>query len=89
MMEQSLLLNATYEPLRVIHWKRAICLVWQAKVDILEEHEREISSVSWQTRIPSVLRLVKMVKVENTLLFLVKQMVLMKKILINQFHQKI
>ena len=63
-MEQTLLLNATYEPLRVIHWKRAICLVWQNKVEVLEVHDQELRSVSARFKLPAVMRLVKMVKVE-------------------------
>ena len=34
-MEQTLLLNATYEPLRVVHWQKAITLWCQGKVEIV------------------------------------------------------
>ena len=34
-MEQTLLLNATYEPLRVVHWQKAITLWAQGKVEIV------------------------------------------------------
>jgi len=63
-MEQTLLLNSTYEPLRVIYWQRAICLLWQGKVEVLEVYEREIHGVSVSLKLPAVLRLLKMVKVE-------------------------
>ena len=36
-MEQTLLLNATYEPLRVVHWQKAITLWAQGKVEIVAE----------------------------------------------------
>src|SRR5207249_2883958 len=32
-MELTLLLNATYEPLRVVNWQKAITLLWQGKVE--------------------------------------------------------
>ena len=34
-MEQTLLLNATYEPLKVVHWQKAITLWCQGKVEII------------------------------------------------------
>lgn len=56
-MEHTLLLNATYEPLMIIHWQRAVTLVYLGKSDVLEEYSREIRSVSHSMRIPAVLRL--------------------------------
>ena len=47
-MEQTLLLNATYEPLRVVHWQKAITLWSQGKVEIVAHYDREIRSVSLQ-----------------------------------------
>ena len=61
-MEQVLLLNITYEPLRVINWKRAITLLMLEKVEVLEEYSKEIHSVSFTIRLPSVIRLLRMVK---------------------------
>lgn len=61
-MELTLLLNATYEPLRVIHWKRAVSLLWQGKVEVLAVHDRDIHGISVTFRLPSVLRLLKVVK---------------------------
>lgn len=64
-MEMTLLLNTTYEPLRVLHWKRAITLLWQEKVEVLETHDREIHSVSFTIRLPSVVRLIKMIRIRD------------------------
>ncbi len=61
-MEQVLLLNITYEPLRIIDWKRAISLLLLGKVEVLEEYSREIHSVSFKLKLPSVVRLLRMVK---------------------------
>jgi 5-methylcytosine-specific restriction endonuclease McrA len=61
-MEHVLLLNITYEPLRIINWKKAITLLLLCKVAVLEEYSREIRSVSFTIRLPSVVRLLRMVK---------------------------
>jgi 5-methylcytosine-specific restriction endonuclease McrA len=61
-MEHVLLLNITYEPLKIINWKKAITLFLLGKVEVLEEYGREIHSVSFTIRLPSVVRLLRLVK---------------------------
>lgn len=61
-MEQVLLLNNTFEPLKVIDWKRAIRLLTLGKVEVLEEYDREIRSVTFAVKLPSVLRLLRFVR---------------------------
>lgn len=61
-MTQVLLLNATYEPLRVISWQRAIRLLTLGKVEVVEETDREIRSVSFVIRLPSIVRLLRFVR---------------------------
>jgi len=61
-MEQVLLLNLSYEPLKVIDWKKAITLLCLGKVEVIEEYGRDIRSVSLTIRLPSVVRLLRMVK---------------------------
>lgn len=56
-MEQTLLLNATYEPLKVVSWKKALILLFQGKVEVLEEYTREIHSITISVKLPSVVRL--------------------------------
>ncbi|MBN2126638.1 MAG: HNH endonuclease [Deltaproteobacteria bacterium] len=65
-MEQVLLLNITYEPLKIINWKKAITMVCLGKVEVIEEYNQEIHSVSFTIRLPSVVRLLRMVKRPNT-----------------------
>ena len=64
-MEQTLVLNATYEPLKVVDWQRAMTLWAQGKVEVVEEHEREVRSVSFSFRLPSVVRLLHFVKLKR------------------------
>jgi 5-methylcytosine-specific restriction endonuclease McrA len=61
-MERVLLLNATYEPLRVISWKRAITLLTVGKVEVLEAYDREVRSVSFAIQLPAVVRLLHLVR---------------------------
>jgi len=61
-MEQVLLLNLSYEPLKVINWKKAITLLCLGKVEVIEEYGRDIRSVTLTIRLPSVVRLLRMVK---------------------------
>ena len=60
-MESTLLLNASYEPVKIIPWQRAITLVFLGKVEIVEEYDREIRSVSLIVKAPSVVRLLRYV----------------------------
>jgi 5-methylcytosine-specific restriction endonuclease McrA len=61
-MEHTLILNATYEPINIISWKRALSLLFQGKVEVLAEYDREVRSISFTVKLPSVLRLLKYVK---------------------------
>jgi 5-methylcytosine-specific restriction endonuclease McrA len=64
-MEQTLLLNATYEPLRVVHWQKAITLWCQGKVEIVAVYDREIRSVSFSIKLPSVIRLLRRIRIRR------------------------
>lgn len=61
-MEYTLLLNATYEPLDVVHWQRAMTLWCQGKVEIVETHNTEVRSVSFTFKLPAVVRLLRFVR---------------------------
>jgi 5-methylcytosine-specific restriction endonuclease McrA len=64
-MEQTLLLNATYEPLQVVHWQKAITLWCQGKVEIVAVHDREIRAVSFSMKLPSVIRLLRRIRIRR------------------------
>jgi 5-methylcytosine-specific restriction endonuclease McrA len=61
-MEQTLLLNATYEPLDVVSWQRAMTLWCQGKVEIVETHDTEVRAVTFTFKLPSVVRLLRFVR---------------------------
>ena len=62
-MEPALLLNATYEPLSIVSWQKAITLMLLGKAEMLEPQGRAVHSASSAFELPSVLRLYSRVKV--------------------------
>jgi len=61
-MERALLLNATYEPLRVVSWRKAVIMLTLGKVEVVETYDRVIHGVSFSIKLPSVIRLFRFVK---------------------------
>jgi 5-methylcytosine-specific restriction endonuclease McrA len=61
-MESVLLINASYEPLKVISWQRAISLFFAGKVEVLEEYDHDIRSISLIIKAPAVVRLLRYAK---------------------------
>lgn len=59
--EGVLLLNATYEPLHILSWKRVLRLLTAGKVEVVEETDREVRSFNAVLRIPSIVRLLRYV----------------------------
>ena len=61
-LDTTLLLNASFEPLRVITWQRAITLSFLGKVEVVDTYEREVRSVALAIKVPAVVRLLRYVK---------------------------
>lgn len=64
-MEQTLLLNATFEPLKVISWQRAMSLFVSGRAEVIDTHDREVRAVTFSFKLPSIVRLLRFVKVKN------------------------
>jgi len=60
---RTLLLNATYEPLCTVSWKRAMNLVLQGDAEVVHEYEETLKSEKLSVPYPSVIRLLKYRKV--------------------------
>jgi 5-methylcytosine-specific restriction endonuclease McrA len=56
---RALLLNASFQPLQVISWQKALQLFFSGKVEIVESSDQEIRSVTMTIRMPRVIRLIK------------------------------
>lgn len=65
-MKPALLLNATYEPLSIVSWKKAITLLILGKAEMIEAQKRVVRSATQAFKLPSVLRLVRRVTVPRS-----------------------
>ena len=57
-----LILNAAYEPVRIVGWERAMILWLAEKTEVLESYEKEVHSVNATFRLPSVMRITRFVR---------------------------
>lgn len=57
MDDHTLLLATTYEPLKVISWKKAVTLLFLDKVEVIENYRRVVHSPSLQLELPAVVKL--------------------------------
>ena len=64
-MNATLLLNASYEPLRIISWKKALTLFFAGKVEVIEEYEHQVHAITFAIKLPSIIRLLKYVRVKK------------------------
>ncbi|ESQ33958.1 hypothetical protein EUTSA_v10008350mg [Eutrema salsugineum] len=70
---RGLVLDISYRPINVVCWKRAICLEFMDKADVLEYYDQTVDSPSGSFYIPAVLRVphllqvVKRRRVKNSL----------------------
>ena len=55
------MLNASFEPLHIVTWQRAMQLLFQGKVEVVEESDHEIHTVRFTIKVPAVLRLLRYV----------------------------
>lgn len=57
-LSRALVLNASYQPIKLISWQKALCLWFQGKVEVLEYHEAGAArSATSSFKLPSVMRL--------------------------------
>lgn len=65
-MEQTLLLNSCYTPLKVVNWQRAVTLVYQGKAEMVAPYEdRMVRGVRVTIQMPAVVRLLRFVRVRT------------------------
>jgi 5-methylcytosine-specific restriction endonuclease McrA len=61
-VDRTLLLNTTFEPLAIVSWRKAVTLLFLDKVEVISEYDREIGCVSTRIRLPAVIRLLRFVR---------------------------
>jgi len=57
LVERTLLLNTSYEPLLILGWQRALTLVVLGKAEVVSEYTRLVRCKTHRIRVPSVIRL--------------------------------
>lgn len=62
-MQSVLLLNSSFEPLKIISWQRAVSMFFSGKVEVVNEYDHQIRSVSMVIKAPAVVRLLRFVKI--------------------------
>ncbi|KAJ6847153.1 uncharacterized protein M6B38_285100 [Iris pallida] len=60
---RGLVLDISYRPVNVVCWKRAICLEFMEKADVLEYYDQTVSSPRGSFYIPAVLRVPHLLQV--------------------------
>jgi len=59
---ETLVLSQSYEPVARVSWQRAITLIWEGKVEVVEEYEDwKVKSVTLEFKVPSVIRFLRKV----------------------------
>lgn len=59
----TLVLSHAWEPVSRIPWQRAITLLWEEKVEVIEEYEdRYVRSVTLEFKVPSIIRFLRKIR---------------------------
>ena len=61
-MSRTLVLDPGYQPHRIISWQRAVTMLFEGKVEVIEEYDEDIRSVSVTIKMPAVVRLLRAVR---------------------------
>ncbi len=59
---QTLVLDYAYRPHKIVSWERAVTLFFLGKVQVVEEYDEEIRSVSISIRMSAVVRLMRAIR---------------------------
>jgi len=76
--DRTLLLNATYEPLQVIPWQRAVTMLFLEKVEVLRTYQAMVRSVTLAIELPAVVRLREFVRLRRVRLGFSRRSVLVR-----------
>jgi 5-methylcytosine-specific restriction endonuclease McrA len=59
---RTLVLDRGYQPHRIVSWQRAVLMLFDGKVEVVEEYDDDIRSVSFVIKMPAVVRLLRAVR---------------------------
>lgn len=61
-IRDTLLLDLGYQPLRVVSWRRALCMHFVGKVELVSTHDWDVHTISSRFPAPAVVRLLRNVR---------------------------
>lgn len=62
-MSDTLVLDVGFQPVACVSWQRAVTLLWEGKVEVIEHHENKvIRSVTIEFKLPSVIRFLRSIR---------------------------
>lgn len=64
-MGNTLVLDTSYRAIARVPWQRAITLLFMGKVEVIEEYEHDVRSVTFTLRMPAVVRFLRGVRGKN------------------------
>lgn len=59
---QTLVLDAGYSPVARVSWQRAVTLLWEGKVEVVESYDAVVRSVTLELQLPAVIRFLRSVR---------------------------
>jgi len=62
---ETLVLNASYEPIQMVNWQRAMYYLFTEKAEVVSSYDKIVRSVSQVFQIPKIIKLVKYVKMKK------------------------
>lgn len=68
-MSSTLVLDQGYQPHRVVSWQRAVTMLFQGKVEIVEEYDEDIRSLYITIKMPAVVRLLRKIRGKRSIKF--------------------
>ena len=59
---RTLVLDQGYQPHRIVSWQRAVVMMFDGKVEVVEEYDEDIRSVSITIKMPAVVRMLRAIR---------------------------
>lgn len=69
MTATTLVLDRGYQPHRIVSWQRAVTMLFQGKVEIVEEYDEDIRGVTITIKMPAVVRLLGKIRGKRSIKF--------------------
>lgn len=60
-----LVLDRGFQPVARVSWQRAVTLLWEGKVEVLDSYEKSVRSVTLELKVPAVIRHLRTVRAKK------------------------